>query len=351
MQATKGIPVINVLLFLCYVLLYQARAQALGPDYEVLDNEIVSEDLFPTIVNGAGAPSVQWSDTLGEYVMFYETKVTTPAGVTCLDDAWEIWSASAAVVEGPWTLQSIKIGIHATNRPCGARSPSFVILDNGNWSMLYNVLLENDVDMYAGWATVIAGTPALGTLPALDGLADLTHVRYDGDWYAWGIDADLASGTYGHLMYASSTNFTNNASWSATAEALDPADLTGWGTDQLVSPSIICEDGVSAYWPWHWKGMGVELGDWAFGGSVGNLSMGFASDYEYIWTTYTDNTFRNLDYMREDDYTLPVEPIGIVFYENEDSVSGLPKIGVAVDGYNGDWTMDTSNLLGRDCAL
>lgn len=304
--------------------------------FDVLDNALIDSSF---ISGGAGAPSIQWDPVEEEYVMAFHNPVATTPGVTCNLGPYEVRFATATDLLGPWTLLTEKIGVNSVARPCGGMSPSLVIQDDGDWFVAYNKLLAVNSTAQAGVARKLVGQSfELENENELDGLWDMDLIFFNDTWHVWGVDEST-----GDLMLVTSTG-TSILAWNTPTVSVD-ISLNWWTAvhDGISSLSTSCIDATDYAWP-TWM-LGVDInGDTNFGYDLGRTNGAwYTSGAEYTWTTYTNATWRDLDYITE--YSLPNFVETVLLYEDVDA-NGDPKIGIASDG---DGDLVEADILDRDC--
>lgn len=310
-------------------------------DFNIDEPEVLGDNMF-LLPNGAGAPSVQYSDYLEKFVIAFEAEITPPVGCT---EAYEVRFATATDADGPFSLLSVKIGTLTGSRPCGAREPAFVIMDGGGWYISYKVLdtvgsriTGVGSGSSSGFTTSLAGT--------LNDLDELSMAYWNSTWYVWGIDTDPASSTYGQYLESTSTDFST---WATPARVVDPTSYT-WTYVAMYSPSTFCYDGDDdvKIWALGENSSGqvtFNSNDMDINPSLTYDSMFTQSPFEYTWTTVGNDTWRNLDAIMSWN-GVPGMGIVLMYYEDVDS-TGNPRIGLASEGLLANF--DPVDRFDRDC--
>jgi hypothetical protein len=295
------------------LLLVAANAQT----FSIQDDAVLVADpvRFP---NGVGAPSVVWRPTAGRYTMFFETEVDPPSGCP---EGWAIGRVSS--LDGlSWTRDQFVAGPSAV-APCGVRSPSVVLHDDGTFALFFQIL-DPARDDGVGVNTNVSGAVTTTVLEDLRGVYEPTAARVDGVWSVMGVDPDQG------LVVARSSDL---ATFVFDPAPEIPTGATPWSSDGVLMPALGCVDDTAFPWELYFGGWsGTETGwAWAVGAASGAWYVTASLD---LWTD--DSAWRSLDFVTDGVSTT-------VFFETLDA-DGHPRIGVSTRG-----EVLTTDLRDRDC--
>ena len=199
-----------------------AFAQHVAP---LADDVIVAADL-PWVATELGEPSLVHDGT--KFAVVFDTLTPTD---TCADARSTGYATSTDGVT--WSVHPNPIYAPSDLHPCGFRDLSLLKADGRTQALA--------VDAATGAHVLLSRQrrqPRVQPTTGLEGLHEVSAVRWEGEWLAVGVD-DAGAMVTAHSL--------DGLSWGQDSTVLSPGQAW-WAVDAVRSPSLQCQD--DAFWPW-----------------------------------------------------------------------------------------------------
>jgi hypothetical protein len=276
---------------------------ALAQHVDTVAEDVIILDDLPWEASAIGNPSLVHDGT--EFTVLFEAQVEQ-AGC---EEAFLIGMATSP--DGvSWTISPDPIVQPGAAYPCGLRDPAVAKTRQG-WFVLTEDPVNGDYVMSRFKRGRWQSRPVVG----LEGLRSVSFARWDGEWYATGVDP------VDGLVTAQSFDAVT---WALNAPVLTHG-AAWWATDDVLSPSLTCHDDPLMPWTMHIGGRsGDNIGfTYAFSADMNlwfydlAVDVADASDAWQSWDAVVEGSRAWVVTARDGslawastDATLPVDPPG-----------------------------------------